>query len=248
MDGREFLTNELQKYSSICFYPSSGTDLSNLDFFCSGRKPREERKSGEKTISPVSGQSGEAQSDPELFIHTDVNFYQEFESGAEFELDEHGINGEYEITGFRELPSISEPNRIFQNFPHSGRCFEYKLRLWGGDKVRTLIYCLCENEYLVSEILLANQIKVPFIWSINWNGGLTCGTWLVNAVEKLGTRKVYTDWLCVPGRRGEPRNEAVAEKYPELVIPSRIRLVRNDEVHWIEEGDHGWVDEFDVVA
>ena len=38
------LVEELRKYKNICFYPSSGTDLSDLDYFCSGRLPKELRK------------------------------------------------------------------------------------------------------------------------------------------------------------------------------------------------------------
>jgi len=37
MTGEEALAQELKKYRCICYYPSSGTDLSNLDFFCSAK-------------------------------------------------------------------------------------------------------------------------------------------------------------------------------------------------------------------
>lgn len=246
MTGEEFLVNELKKYRCICYYPSSGADLSNLDYFGSGKKPWEERISGPSLESSFSAESGELENDPDLFIHTDINFYQEFASGQDMEADECGLHGSFEVLEFRELPSIKEPNRICDNYEFSGKCFEYKLRVWGSAKIRTLIFCLCENEFFVSRILLGHQIYAAIVWSRNWNGGQTYGTWLANVLDQLQTVKVYTDWLCVPGMRGEPRNRSVEEKYPELMVPTKVKLVRNIDVHWIDEGAHGWVEEFDV--
>lgn len=247
MTGEELLVRELKKYKSICFYPSSGKDLSDLDFFGSGGRLWEERIGG----SSSDGQRGERRlspdDEPDLYLHADVNLYQEFASGLDIPVEESGMHGDFEILEQRELPALNAPNMIFENYPHSGRCFEYKLRIWGGLKPKTLIYCLCENEALVAKILLPNGIAVPRIWSRNWAGGRTYGTWLGNVLAPLCTRKVYTDWLCVPGRRGEPRNRLVEEKYPELMKPAKARLVRNDEIHWIDEGAHGWVEEYDVV-
>lgn len=248
MSGEAFLVSELRKYSCICYYPSSGTDLSNVDYFASGRKTREER------IASVSAKEGRTEdlvsneNDPDLFIHTDINFYQEFAAGLDMVPDECGIHGSFEVLEFRELPCFATPNLISPNFEYSGKCFEYKLRVWGSHKVRTLIFCLCENEYFVAKVLLANKIDVSFVWSRNWNGGQTYGTWLANILDQLHTRKVYTDWLCVPGKRGEPRNKFVEEKYSELMVPAKVKLVRNNEIHWIDEGSHGWVEEFDVVV
>lgn len=247
MTGADHLVGELKKYKSICYYPSSGKDLSNLDFFGSGRRLWEERVTGLPPAVKVADEAPVEEDEPDLFVHTDINFYQEFASGLDIPPDESGMHGGFEILEYRELPSLTAPNAIFDNFPHSGRCFEYKLRIWGSTKTTTLIYCLCENESLVARILLPNGISVPRIWSRNWAGGRTYGTWLSNVLERLHTRKVYTDWLCVPGRRGEPRNRLVEENYPELMTPSKVRLVRNDAIHWIDEGTHGWVEEYDVL-
>ncbi|HNX74390.1 MAG TPA: hypothetical protein PLM07_07095 [Candidatus Rifleibacterium sp.] len=244
MTGSEQLVDELNKSRCICYYPSSGTDLSNLDFFGSGRKLWAER-TGEALAGAEITVSA-ADPDPDLFIHTDVNFYQEFAAGRDFEPDDCGMHGRFEVLDFRELQTIKDPNRISDNYEFSGKCFAYKLRLWDSPKVRTLIYCLCENEALVADILLAHKIRVPFVWSRNWNGGQTYGTWLVNVLQQLQTIKVYTDWLCVPGRRGEPRNRAVEAKYPELMVQAQVELVRNNDLHWIDQGAHGWVEEFDV--
>lgn len=246
MTGQEYLANELKKYNCICYYPSSGTDLNNLDYFGSGKKPWSERVGEIETVEESGAAISNLDTDPDLFIHSDINFYQEFESGLDMLPNECGIHGSYEILEFRELPALKDPNFIFSNYAHSGRCFEYKLKVWGCDDVKTLIYCLCENEYLVSKIFLANNIRVPLIWSRNWAGGHTYGTWLANVLDELKTEKVYTDWLCIPGKRGEPRNRLVEEKYPELMVPSKIKLVRNNDVHWIDEGTSGWVEEFDV--
>lgn len=240
MTGVELLAREIKKYRSICYYPSAGTDLGDIDFFGSGRKRWQERRDG--------GPAGPgADGDPDLFIHTDINFYQEFAAGADLAPAECGIHGASEVVSFRELPPLEAPNAICDNFVYSGKCFEYRLRVWGVEKTKTLIFCLCENEALVSKVFLAHGIRVPFIWSRNWAGGKTQGTWLANVLDRLGTRKLYTDWLCIPGQRGEPRNGLVGEKYPELMVPARVKLVRNDDIHWIEEGAHGWLEEFDVV-
>lgn len=247
MTGEEYLVNELKKYNCICYYPSSGTDLSNMDYFGSGKKLWEERIGGIQPESDISANTSCLENDPDLFIHTDINFYQEFASGLDMLPNECGIHGSFEVLEFRELPALSNPNLICSNYEYSGRCFEYKLHIWGTKRPKTLIFCLCENEYFVSKILLANSIHVSFIWSRNWAGGKTYGTWLTNVLEKLHTKKVYTDWLCVPGKRGEPRNRSVEEKYPELMIPSNVKLVRNNDLHWIDEGSHGWVEEFDVI-
>ncbi|OQA05649.1 MAG: hypothetical protein BWY66_02351 [bacterium ADurb.Bin374] len=51
----------------------------------------------------------------------------------------------------------------------------------------------------------------------------------------------------MPGNRGEPRNRLVEEKYPDLMLPSGVNLVRNTDIHWIDEGANGWVEEYDVV-
>ncbi|GAB4282722.1 MAG: hypothetical protein Kow0029_28460 [Candidatus Rifleibacteriota bacterium] len=247
MTGEEYLANELKKYKSICYYPSSGSDLSDLDYFCSGMKPREERAEASPGKNNVSVDSNIFAEIPDLFIHTDVNFYHEFESGFDFPADECGIHGDFHVVEFKELPSLKNPNIICDNLEYSGKCFEYKLKLWGSENIRTLIFCLCENEHMVSKIFLDNNIHVSFIWSKNWNGSQTYGTWMVNILDRLCTRKVYTDWLCVPGFKGQPGNKPVASKYPELMVEAKVKLVRNNNTHWIEEGSHGWVEEFDVV-
>lgn len=244
MNAAQSLAQELKNYKCISYYPASGTDLSDLDYFGSGKKPWSERILGGKALT--EGLTDD--NDPDLFIHTDINFYQEFEAGTDLEADEYGFHGEFEVLEFRELPTINEPNKICDNYDFSGKCFEYKLRLWGSDKVKTLIFCLCENEYLVSEILLKNNINLTYIWSRDWAGGMTCGTWLVNVLNRLNSRKIYTDRLCVPGKKGEPRNQLVEEKYPELMAEAKVKLVRNPDSHWIVEGGHGWIDEFYVVS
>lgn len=248
MTGEKYLVNEFKKYKCICYYPSSGPDLSNIDYFASGKKLWSERVEGVQSEKGVELTGVDADNDPDLFIHTDINFYQEFEAGKDMESGDCGIHGCLEVVEFRGLPRLSDPNLICDNLAFSGKCFEYKLRLWGSEKIRTLIYCLCENEYIVARLLLANNIKVPLIWSRNWFGGHTYGTWMANILDRLGTRKVYTDWLCVPGKRGEPRNLAVAEKYPELMVDAKVNLVRNNKVRWIDESAHGWVEEFDVTG
>jgi hypothetical protein len=241
--AEDLLVNEIKKHNCICYYPSCGTDLSNVDFFASGKKLWSERA---EAAAPAD--FSEIGSDPDLFIHTDVNFYQEFEAGLDFDAAECGIHGSFEVVDYKELPALKNPNLICDNYAHSGKTFVYKLRLWGSKKVRTLIFCLCENEFMIAKILLAHNIKTDFIWSKNWNGGPTSGTWLVNVLDKLNTRKVYTDWLCVPGFRGQPRNGKVSENYPELMAPAKVKLVRNNDIHWIDEGAHGWVEEFEVIA
>jgi hypothetical protein len=242
----ESLVEILKRHDKICYYPSSGTDLSDLDYFGSGRKPSEERVNT-NSVHEGSQRLSETDDSPDLFIHTDVNFYMEFAAGLDFQPDECGINGDFEILEFKELAAIQNANLIFKGGADAGRCFEYKLRVWNSPRILTVIFCLVENEYFVSKILLANNIKVPLIWSRNWNGSKTCGTWLANVLDRLGTSKVYTDWLCIPGKRGEPSNKAVRENYPDLMAQTKVKLVRNDDVRWIEEGSHGWVEEFDVV-
>jgi hypothetical protein len=245
LTGETELIKEIRKHDCICYYPSSGTDLSNIDFFGSGKKLWEERTGGESTEAGVSAPV--VDDDPDLFIHTDVNFYQEFASGLDIDGKDQGIHGSFEVVEYKELPALYEPNLIYENYDHAGKCFVYRLKVWGCQKIRTLIFCLCENEYFVAKILIANNLKVDFIWSRNWNGGQTYGTWLTNVLDKLQTKKVYTDWLCVPGKKGEPRNRKVEEKYPELMLAPKVRLVRNDDIHWIDQGGHGWVEEFDVM-
>ena len=232
------LIDELKKYRSICFYPSCGTDLSDIDFFCSGRLPLEERKtavSAQKWDSPFP--------QPEVFLHTDVNFYMEFEEGTDLDLADYGIHGKFEILGFEQLDIIEKPNRINGNPPFSGQCYKYVLKVWGQDKPVVLLLCICENEFAASQILLKNSIKADFIWSKNWNGGRTYGTWLARIATRLETKLFYSDWLCIPGQRGEPSNAAVYEKYPELK-PVTETVLKRTANHWIEEGAHGWVDEF----
>lgn len=241
MSNSTELVEELKKYNSICLYPSSGTDLSDLDYFSSGCKPREERLG----VCKASQWPYPDLSEPDVFVHTDVNFYIEFEAGEDFDLSECGIHGPYEILGFEELKGLEKPNRINNNLPFTGKCFKYTLKLWERNKPVVLIFCLCENEAFVSEVLLKENIKLSFVWSKNWNGGRTYGTWLARIAHRLGVKRFYTDWLCVPDLRGEPSNIAVAEKYPELMIDNTSKLLRTDN-HWIEEGAHGWVDEFTV--
>ncbi len=247
MTGEEYFANELKKYRCICYYPSSGPDLSNLDYFGSGRRLWSERTGEIQPENTSSTEDYDPDIEPDLFVHTDVNFYQEFASGFDMSPEECGIHGYFEVVAFRELPALPKPNLICENYDYHGKCFEYKLRLWGSGKIITLIYCLCENEAFVSKILLAHGIKVSYIWSRNWAGGKTYGTWLANVLERLQTKKVYTDWLCVPGSRGEPRNRNVEETYPELMAPAKVQLIRNEKIRWIDEGAHGWVEEFDVV-
>ena len=99
---------------------------------------------------------------------------------------------------------------------------------------------------IVSNIFLKNDILVETVWSKNWNGGRTYGTWLARLAKTLGVKAFYSDWLCVPGFRGEPSNAVVYEKYPELEIKDVSKLERTNN-HWIDEGAHGWVDEFVVL-
>ena len=234
------IINELKNYKSICFYPSCGTDLSDIDYFCSGRLPREERK---KAV--LAEKCDWKTEEPDLYFHSDVNFYMEFEAGEDFDLSEYGIHGEYKILSCEQLETIDKPNRINNNFPYSGQCFKYTLKVWGKEKPVTVIFCLCENEYTVSQIFLANKLNVSYVWSKNWNGGRTYGPWLAKAAKLIGVKFFYTDWLCLPGFRGEPSNDIVYEKYPELKAKDIALLERTDN-HWIEEGSHGWVDEFKV--
>lgn len=236
------LEEELRNYSNICFYPSCGTDLSDLDYFCSGCLPREERKN-------AFGKADTSESDfpePDVYVHSDVNFYMEFESGEDFDLSECGIHSPFEIISFEQLASIEKPNKINGNFPYSGQCFKYTLKLWGKEKPITLIFCLCENEFVVSQIFLKNHLPVNSVWSKNWNGGKTYGTWLARMAYTLGVKRFYTDWLCMPDLRGEPSNTIVYENYPNLATQYGSHLERTDN-HWIEEGAHGWVDEFLVT-
>ncbi|OGK06115.1 MAG: hypothetical protein A2W80_05745 [Candidatus Riflebacteria bacterium GWC2_50_8] len=248
MTSKKSLADELKHYSCICYYPSSGTDLSDIDYFASGRKLWSERVEGVPVPPAKSGDKASLQSEPDLYIHTDVNFYQEFSAGHDLDPEDCAIHGSFEVIEFRELPRLEKPNRICDNFDYSGKCFEYKLRVWGSEKTLTLIYCLCENESFVADILLAHGIKVEYVWSRNWYGTHTYGTWLANILDQTQTRKVYTDWLCVPGKRGEPQNIAVQQKYPELMVPARVKLVRNEDIRWIDESGHGWVEEFDVLS
>ncbi len=245
MTDVESLVFELKKFSCICYYPSSGTDLGDLDYFCSGRKLFGERVEGMSSAgSACSEKSGDEC--PDLFIHTDVNFYQEFSSGLDELPDDCGMHGSFEVLEYKEWPAIKINNRIAGNFDFTGSCFAYRLRVWGSEKIVTLLFCLCENEAFVADILLAHGIDVDYIWSRNWAGGQTYGTWLANVLDRLNTRSLFTDWLCVPGRRGEPRNRRVEEKYPELMTPAKVELERNNELHWIDEGVNGWVEEFIV--
>ena len=235
------LIDELKKYKSICFYPSCGTDLSDIDYFCSGKLPREERKNTNAVSEAWKGDFLE----PEVFVHSDINFYMEFEAAEDLDLNECGIHGKYEIIDFEQLESIKEPNRINNNLPFSGQVFKYKIKVWGKEKPITLIFCLCENEFVATQIFLSNKIPIDYVWSKNWNGGKTYGTWLAKIAKKLGVKVFYTDWLCIPGLRGEPSNFLVYEKYQELDINDFSTLSRTNN-HWIEEGAHGWVDEFVV--
>ena len=220
------IIEELKKYKSICFYPSCGTDFSDIDYFCSGCLPREERKKESAIAEPWNKSFLE----PEVFVHSDVNFYMEFEAGEELDLNEYGINSKYKILEFNQLETIKKPNRINNNLPFSGQIFEYKIKVWEKEKPIVLFFCLCENEYLISQIFLAN--KIP--------------TWLARIAKQLGVKYFYTDWLCLPNFRGEPSNKSVYEKYPELKANNISKLERTDN-HWIEEGAHGWVDEFVVI-
>ncbi|EKD84461.1 MAG: hypothetical protein ACD_39C00035G0001 [uncultured bacterium] len=52
----------------------------------------------------------------------------------------------------------------------------------------------------------------------------------------------------MPGKRGEPQNIVVQQKYPELMVPAKVKLVRNEDLRWIDESGHGWVEEFDVLT
>lgn len=242
MNNTLSFAQELKKYRCICFYPSSGTDLSNIDFFASGKMLWQERLDADRNLPPNPA----SDQDPDLFIHTDIIQYQEFVDGLDALPDNCGMHGTFEVVQFKELPTLDEKNRIFGNVEFSGRCFEYKLRVWNSSEIKTLIFCLLENECFVSRILLENQVRVPIIWAKNWNGSRTYGTWLANVLKPLKTRKFYSDWLCIPGQRGEPANLAVADKYPELMVNGQVRLIRNNDIHWIDEGSHGWVEEFDV--
>ncbi|RCK81070.1 MAG: hypothetical protein OZSIB_2447 [Candidatus Ozemobacter sibiricus] len=240
------LAAELKSYQRLCYYPSCGTDLSDLDFFCSGQLPWGERTDPGRRPAPSSAPPPLAPEPPDLFVHTDVSFYQEFAAGDWTPTAEHGLHGSFEILGFRERPPLSHPNRIWPNLPHSGKCFEYKLRVWDSPRTITLLYCLCENEWFVADVLLAHGVRVPLIWTKNWAGGRTYGTWLVNVLDRLRTETFYADWLCRPGQRGEPRNPLVAAHYPELMVPPTVRLERDERLHWIDEGSHGWVEAFHV--
>ena len=233
------LIDELKTYNSICFYPSCGTDLSDIDYFCSGCLPREERN----LESAVPETWSKDFLEPEVFVHSDVNFYMEFESGEDLDLNDCGVHGKYEILEFESLESLDKPNKINNNMPFSGQIFKYKLKVWGKVKPVILIFCLCENEHIVTDIFLKNNISITTVWSKNWNGGRTYGTWLAKIAKNLGVKAFYTDWLCVPGFRGEPSNALVYEKYPMLAIKEPSKLERTNN-HWIEEGSHGWVDEF----
>ncbi|HNV72580.1 MAG TPA: hypothetical protein PKO06_22920, partial [Candidatus Ozemobacteraceae bacterium] len=104
----------------------------------------------------------------------------------------------------------------------------------------------CENEAFVSHVCLAHGIRVSVLWSRDWFGGRTYGTWLANVLDRLRTRKVFADWLCIPGKRGEPSNRVVEETYPDLMTPSRVTLVKNEDRRWIDEGAHGWIEEYEV--
>lgn len=238
----ERLIVELKKYRRVCFYPSSGPDLSDLDYFCSGERPYGERVEG----GAVGGPMARFEDVPDLFLHTDINFYMEFEEGKDLEADELGFNGDFEVISFEELDKIAEPNVINDNYDFSGRVFKYEFRAWGQGKIFTLIYILCENEFLVSKIALEHNLAIETIWSKNWAGGRTYGTWMVNVMDRLGTGRLYSDWLCIPGRRGEPSNALVREAYPELMVERQVRLVRSAEEKWIDEGANGWVERFDV--
>ena len=237
------LVEEIKKYKSICYYPSSGIDLSDIDFFGSGKLHWSERVEGAPL--PVDFCVNEEEI-PDLFIHTDINFYMQYEEGLDLEADECNIHGDYEILSFRELPQIKQPNKINDNYEFSGKCFEYKLKVWNHNKIITLIHILVENEYAVSQVFLKNGIKIGYMWSKDWAGSLTCGTWFANICDQLHTKKIYTDWLCVPGKRGQPLNKPVLEHYPELMVPCKVKLIKNENAGWIDESAHSWLSELDI--
>ena len=58
------LADELKKYNRICYYPSSGRDLSDLDYFGSGRLLWNERV---ESSCRVSGQTAQSCDLPDLF-------------------------------------------------------------------------------------------------------------------------------------------------------------------------------------
>lgn len=232
----------IKSHSCICYYPSCGTDISDLDFFCSGGKLWQERINGPCNKRDNSFDVIE----PDLFIHTDVNLYNEFDGEIEELAQNSGFHGRMEVVSFQQLEGFDTPNVINPNMPSSGACFKYELRLWGSNQIKTLLFCVCENEYFVSKILLANSLSVPYIWCKNWNGGRTVGTWLVNVMDVLGTKKFYSDWLCIPGKRGEPSNEKARSAYPQLFQHPVVELEKNEAKRWIDEGFHGWVEEYRV--
>ena len=118
-NNASLLATELKKYNSICYYPSSGIDLSDIDFFGSGRLRWSERVEG----APLpAGFCANKEEIPDLFIHTDINFYMQYEEGLDLEVDECNIHGKYEILSFKELPQIDRPNRINDNYEFSGKC------------------------------------------------------------------------------------------------------------------------------
>ena len=250
MDGEAHLAGILAQAACVCYYPSSGPDLGDVDFFTSGGRPLEERRRGPAPAGPPGAAAAgttTAPCAPDVFLHSDVGFFQEFAAGRDWQPGENGLHGPVEIVDHQELPRLAIGNRIYDNLPHTGRCFAYRFRAWGAPAVKTLVCCLCENEGVVARVLLAHGLRVPVVWARNWAGGRSHGTWLVNVLHRLHTAAVYSDWLCVPGQRGEPGNLRVAQVYPELMATAPVRLARNESLHWIDEGAHGWVERFDVV-
>ncbi|NLM18318.1 MAG: hypothetical protein GX221_11430 [Candidatus Riflebacteria bacterium] len=231
----------LSESQNICYYPSAGLDLSNIDYFTSGRLPLTSRMKGDSQ-SNIEPEFSEM---PDLFVHTDVNFYMEYEDMSDLWQDDAFFHGSLECLSTEYLGQLEKPNRIYDNFEHSGKIFFSKFL--ARNKEIKLLVILAENEYAVSEIFLVNQIPIKYIWSKNWNGGKTYGTWLAKIADKLKTEKFYTDWLCVPGLRGEPSNDELKKHYPDLSEKASAVLERTEN-HWIEEGYHGWLDEFIVKA
>lgn len=242
----------LKSSNNICYYPSSGIDLSDIDYFASGKLSYFIRKNNSnfnlKQIDFLNfiDESYLPPSMPDLFIHTDLNFYREFEDGFENDkLTDYGINGSFEILSYKEIQPLSVSNEIYQNFMHSGRCFLYKLKVWNNEA--KLLICIIENETFVAKILLKNNIKIPIIWTKDWNGSKTYGTWLINVFKRLNTTFFYSDWLCLPSKNLGIENKIVFEKYPELEKKDLVKLVKNTELCFIDESKHGWVQEYIIV-
>ncbi len=185
------------------WYPSAGDDFRDL-IFLSGKYP---------CIDTA----------PELFIHTDCSAVFMFHKKDNIVYEDgHTVIRAEKLQNFERLHPVQEFAHFQCAKTYNGRTALFQISIDSdtfGHIERKLLYAVCENEWFAGNILVPQRIPIDTICRVRYGNGfggaVNDGSWLVPAMNILGTKNFFSD----PEIDFDTPTEDVLKRYPHLDVP-----------------------------